>query len=108
METINKLKHLIYAVVILIGILAYWQVNRYNRYEYVVRDSAQYAIDKNTHLVYRLVRNHGENDLGDWEKYTSRNDTKDSDSEYAYYEALRKLGNEKGTWHWELITTEKF
>jgi|ETN02SMinimDraft_4_1059925.scaffolds.fasta_scaffold220344_1 hypothetical protein len=66
METVNKLKHLIYATVILIGILVYWQVNRYDRYEYLLRDKVFYAIDKKTHSVYRFISNKEENELGDW------------------------------------------
>ena len=117
METINKLKHLIYAVVILIGILAYWQVNRYNRYQYVVRGSAQYAIDKKTHLVYRLVRSQGGNALGTWGRYPppkisppkkSKNSDPTDFSEF-YKEFYKDVGkNEEGTWIWSLITTEKF
>ena len=101
METINKLKHLIYALVILIGILAYWQVNRYNRYQYVVKGTKQYAIDKKTHLVYSLEKSLDPNALGDWQAEFRSFPPKEGELNFSF------LDKGVPSWRWKLMTIYK-
>ena len=60
MKYIDQLKHIIYPIVLLIGIWVYCEINRY---EYVTRGNILNRIDKLSDNVWKLTND------GDWVVY---------------------------------------